>query len=90
MSQTGNVADDTLGRAGAAGLAPDAVVRFLDRVRREVDEGLLPAVQVAVARHGSLALFESFGDAGPESLVPVFSATKAVTSAAAWILMEEG
>src|SRR5690606_15850673 len=64
--------------------------RLLARVRREVDEGLLPAVQVAVAREGRLALFESFGDAGPDSLFCVFSATKAVTSAAAWLLFEEG
>ena len=63
---------------------------LLARVRREVDEGLLSGVQVALARDGRLALLESFGDLRDDSLVCVFSATKAVTSAAAWILMQEG
>ena len=66
------------------------VDELLARVRREVDEGLLSGVQVALARDGRLALLESFGDLRDDSLVCVFSATKAVTSAAAWILMQEG
>ena len=66
------------------------VDELLARVRREVDEGLLSGVQVALARNGRLALLESFGDLRDDSLVCVFSATKAVTSAAAWILMQEG
>ena len=84
------IADDKIAYAEAAGLNADRVVKFLARVRREVDEGLLPAVQVAIARDGRVALFETFGDAGANSLTCVFSATKAVTSSAAWILMEEG
>ena len=66
------------------------VDELLARVRREVDEGLLSGVQVALARDGRLALLESFEDLRDDSLVCVFSATKAVTSAAAWILMQEG
>jgi CubicO group peptidase (beta-lactamase class C family) len=72
------------------GLDPMKIAALLARVRREVDEGLLPATQVALARNGKLAVFESFGDATDESLFCVFSATKAITSAAAWILMQEG
>ena len=45
---------------------------------------------MALARDGRLALLESYGDLRDDSLVCVFSATKAVTSAAAWILMQEG
>jgi CubicO group peptidase (beta-lactamase class C family) len=73
-----------------AQLNAERVTRFLQRVRREVDEGLLPAAQVAVARNGRLALFKSFGEARPDSLFCIFSATKAVTSAAAWLLIQEG
>jgi CubicO group peptidase (beta-lactamase class C family) len=95
----GIIAEARMARAEAAGLRPDRVTRLLERARREVDDGLLPAVQVAVARHGQLALCESFG-AEPEGVVPgadravplicVFSATKAVTAAAAWLLFQEG
>lgn len=82
--------DDRIANAEAAGLDGKRVEKLLARVRQEVDEGLLPAVQVAVARQGRLALFETFGDAGSDSLFCVFSATKAVTSAAAWGLIQEG
>ena len=73
-----------------ARLDPRKVDELLARVRRDVDEGLLSGVQVALARNGALALLESFGDLRDDSLVCVFSASKAVTSAAAWILLQEG
>ena len=66
------------------------VEQLLARVRREVDEGLLSGVQVALARHGKVALSANFGDLRDDSLICVFSATKALTSAAAWILIQEG
>ena len=72
------------------GLDSQKIATLLARVRREVDAGLLPATQVAVARNGKVAVFESYGDARDESLFCVFSATKAITSAAGWILIQEG
>jgi CubicO group peptidase (beta-lactamase class C family) len=98
------IAEARMARAEAAGLNPARVIRLLERVRREVDEGLLPAVQVAVARHGQLALFEAFGAApaaparsgrrraagDPTGLFCVFSATKAITASAAWVLFQDG
>ena len=72
-----------------AGLAPDKVEALLARARREVDQGLLSATQVALARNGKLALLATFGDADDSSLFCVFSATKAITSSAAWILLQE-
>lgn len=72
------------------GLNPDKVSELLNRVQREVDEGLLPAAQVALGRNGKVGVFESYGTARPESLTCIFSATKAITSAAAWILMAQG
>jgi len=74
----------------ALGLDPQKVEALLTRVRREVDEGLLPAAQVALARNGKIGVFESYGDAKPDSLTPIFSATKAITAAAAWLLFDNG
>ena len=72
------------------GLDEQQIERLLARVRREVDEGLLPAAQIAVARHGKVGVYESFGAATPDSLTCLFSATKGITSAAAWLLFAEG
>ncbi|MEM7079515.1 MAG: serine hydrolase domain-containing protein [Pseudomonadota bacterium] len=72
------------------GLNPVKVEELITRVQREVDEGLLPATQVALARHGKIGLLRSFGTAQDDSLVCMFSATKGITSAAAWLLVQEG
>lgn len=72
------------------GLDPEKLEELVRRVRREVEEGLLPSAQVAVAREGRLGLFETFGEADDDTMYPVFSSTKAVTSAAAWLLVAEG
>ncbi len=84
------MSEDRFATVEALGLNPVKVEELLARVQREVDQGLLPAVQVALARHGKVGVFECFGTAQPESLIPIFSATKAITSAAAWLLFEEG
>jgi CubicO group peptidase (beta-lactamase class C family) len=72
-----------------AGIQPVRLQRLLERVRREIDSGLLPAVQIAIARDGAVAFAASFGAAGPRSLFSVFSATKAITSAAGWLLLQD-
>ena len=73
-----------------AGIDEDKLATLVARARQEVDEGLLPAAQVALARDGRLVCFETFGDADNNSLFCIFSATKAITSAAAWLLIQEG
>ena len=78
------------GDAEEAGLIPEKVDQLLSRVQREVDEGLLNSTQVALAKDGKLLLLANFGEARDDSLFCVFSATKGITSAAAWILMQEG
>ncbi len=72
------------------GVDADKVEALLDRVRQEVDAGLLPACQVALARHGRIAAYATFGDASDDSLFCVFSATKAITSAAGWLVIQDG
>ena len=51
---------------------------------------MLPSAQIALAKNGKLIAFETFGDATNDSLYCIFSATKAITSAAAWQLIQEG
>ena len=72
-------------------VVPDhAIATLLDRARREVDEGLLPACQLAVAQHGELLVHEAFGDATTDSRFLIFSSTKPVVAAAVWQLLAEG
>ena len=65
------------------------IERLLTRVRQEVDEGLSPAVQVAVAQDGKLVVDATFG-APDDSRFIVFSATKGLVAAAFWQLLDRG
>ncbi|MGD9998847.1 MAG: serine hydrolase domain-containing protein, partial [Ilumatobacteraceae bacterium] len=67
-----------------------AVQRLMDRARREVDDGFLPSVQVALARDGELVAFETFGDATNDTSYVVYSATKAFVAGAMWALIGDG
>ena len=67
-----------------------AVEKLSDRIRREVDEGLLPSAQFALAQHGELIEFQTFGDATDETRYVVFSATKAFVAGAVWALIGDG
>jgi CubicO group peptidase (beta-lactamase class C family) len=64
-----------------------AVQRLIDRARREVDQGLLPSAQLALAMNGELVAFETIGDATDESRYVVYSATKAFVAGAMWALI---
>jgi CubicO group peptidase (beta-lactamase class C family) len=68
-------------------------------IRSHIDEGHYPGAQIALARHGKLALFCTYGNARTESgtvpatndtLFLLFSQTKVLTSSAVWTLVEEG
>src|SRR5439155_24338840 len=75
-------------------------LEHLDRLIREhIEQGRYPGAQIALARNGQLALFRTYGDARTEggrapasgdTLFLLFSQTKVLTSAAVWILVEEG
>jgi CubicO group peptidase (beta-lactamase class C family) len=85
--------------AAEVGLNPDKVQALMDRAARDVKEGVLPACQVAIARNGKIAAMQTFGSAvqggvekpaTDETVFVAMSATKAITSSALWLLIQEG
>jgi CubicO group peptidase (beta-lactamase class C family) len=68
---------------------PDRLDDLLARARRAVDDGTLPAAQLAVARDGEVLVEETFG--APEgSRFHGYSSGKVVVAAAVWLLLGEG
>ena len=67
-----------------------SVDELLDLARADVDSGRLPACQLAVARHGEVEVFESFGTATNATRFCVFSCTKPIVASAIWLLLGEG
>src|SRR6202040_2852349 len=78
--------------ASQVGLRKDALDRLARIIEGHVAENRYPGAQVAVARHGKLALYRSFGAArlepravaGPDTLWLLYSNTKVVTACAVW------
>ena len=68
----------------------DAIGALMGRVRRDIEEGHIPAAQIALAREGEVFFTETVGEANDNSLFCIFSATKAITSAAAWLVIQDG
>jgi len=66
------------------------VQQLIDRCRREVDAGLLPSCQVALAQRGELVANETIGDATADTRYCFFSATKPLVAATVWQLLAEG
>jgi len=86
-------------RVDEVGLNPDRVQALMDRAERDVKEGILPACQIAIARNGKIAAMKTFGravqggvdkPATDETFFVAMSATKAITSSALWLLIQEG
>ena len=83
----------------ALGLDPAPLERLCEHIVRHVAEGRYPGAQIAVARHGRLAMSRAFGDARidprrvparEDTLWLLYSNTKVLTAAAVWILAERG
>ena len=81
------------------GLDAAKVDELFKRAEREVAEGLLPSCQIAIARNGKIGAMKTFGHAlqggadkpaTDNTLYCVFSCTKAIVSAAIWILIGDG
>lgn len=81
------------------GIDSEKLEAVFARAKRDVDEGVLPSAQVAVARNGRLAGMRSYGvaiqgganrPATDQTLYTIFSCTKAIVGAAVWTLLEDG
>lgn len=66
---------------------PAALEALLSRARREVEDGVLPSCQVALAHGGELVALETFGDATDDTRYAVFSCVKAFVAGAVWLLI---
>lgn len=77
---------------GKTGIVKTAVAELVGRARQEIDQGLLPSCQVALAIDGELAEVVTLGEtpAGDATRYVLFSASKAIVSAAVWQLIGEG
>jgi CubicO group peptidase (beta-lactamase class C family) len=81
---------DRVASPESLGLDSAKLARLFERAEREVREGVLPSCQLAVARHGKLGAVRTIGAADDDSLYIIFSCSKAITSATAWQVIEEG
>ncbi|MEI2816984.1 MAG: serine hydrolase domain-containing protein [Microthrixaceae bacterium] len=72
------------------GIDEQAIEALERRVRREVDDGLVPSCQAAVAYGGEVVAEFAAGDATTGSRYALFSCTKALIAAVMWQLIGEG
>ncbi len=81
------------------GIRREQIDRLVARIERHIAEGRYPGCQIALARHGKLGLYKSFGNAAAEprsraaaddTLWLLYSNTKVITAVALWALAERG
>jgi CubicO group peptidase (beta-lactamase class C family) len=86
-------------RAPAVGtLSPEAIKQLGDTVRGEIAAKKIPGAILLIKQHGKLVHFECFGirdpDTGqpmtPDTIFQIYSMSKAVTSVAAMMLVDDG
>lgn len=66
------------------------LAKFEDRVRREIDSGLLPACQWAFGLDGEIVASGVLGDATEDTRFTIFSATKPIVASAVWTCLADG
>ena len=81
------------------GFRREQIDRLSALIERHIAEGRYPGCQIALARHGQLALYKSFGNAvtepkaqaaGDDTLWLLYSNTKVITAITLWALAERG
>jgi CubicO group peptidase (beta-lactamase class C family) len=83
---------------GAATLSRESLDRIGDLVRNEVATGNIPGAVLLIQQHGTPVFFESFGvrdvatkqPMTSDSIFTIYSMSKAVTSVAAMMLVDDG
>ena len=72
------------------GLSSERLNRINTIMREHVEAGRLAGASGLIARNGKVAFRETWGEIKPDTIVRMYSMTKAVTGVAAMILYEEG
>jgi CubicO group peptidase (beta-lactamase class C family) len=81
------------------GFRKNQIERLTALIEKHIAEGRYPGCQIALARHGKLALYKTFGNAvaspakraaADDTLWLLYSNTKVVTAVALWVLAERG
>jgi CubicO group peptidase (beta-lactamase class C family) len=81
------------------GFRKEQVDRLIKLIERHIAEGRYPGCQIALARHGKLALAKTFGNAvtvpapraaSDDTLWLLYSNTKVITAVTLWALAERG
>src|SRR6202171_1910523 len=72
------------------GLSRDRLNRINTVMREHVEAGRLAGASGLIARNGKVAFRETWGEIKPDTIVRMYSMTKAITGVAAMILYEEG
>jgi CubicO group peptidase (beta-lactamase class C family) len=73
-----------------AGLSRDRLNRINSVMREHVEAGHLTGASGLLVRNGKVVFRENWGDYKPDTIVRMYSMTKAVTGVAAMMLYEEG
>jgi CubicO group peptidase (beta-lactamase class C family) len=74
----------------SAGFSPDRLNRISTVMREHVAAGRLNGASGLIARNGKIVFRETWGDYKPDTIVRMYSMTKAITGVAAMMLYEEG
>jgi CubicO group peptidase (beta-lactamase class C family) len=77
-------------RPREAGFSPERLERINTIMRAHISEGRLAGASALLARNGKVVLRESWGEFKPDTIVRMYSMTKAITGVAAMMLYEEG
>jgi CubicO group peptidase (beta-lactamase class C family) len=83
-------ADYAIRPALELGLNQQKMDELVGRVKYAVESGPLPSIQIALARDGKLALFQTYGKADNTTRYNIFSCTKPLVASAIWLLMGKG
>jgi len=79
-TQSPPLASLPLSDPAALGLDPARIARLCTVIEGHIAEGRYPGAQIAIARHGRLALFRTFGQAR------IGAVAKAATAETLWLL----
>lgn len=79
-----------VGAPEQSGFSRERLQRIGTLMREHVGAGDLAGASGLIARNGKIVFRENWGDMKPDSIVRMYSMTKAVTGVAAMILYEEG